>query len=504
MAQRLWSGLRHAEQISRIHRLHFLFRYIPGALISRYFSQDGLFLKLLAYRSITQLQNRLGLKSRPRTVKFQDDPEFTLKYCAAEQSGSLSELAQQGIETSRLSPNQLERLSHIYFSSGASDAGVNALELAREIHRKSQNLEMPARVAILSSHWTGALGHLLNIERFQQLCHSGELPYDHVVVLTQQFPIPNRTFLLRLRDSTQNMVVMQVNSHRIVHRALEAFAIHPSLLRDQRGTFLDAHALWDRAAWMAYENGTSSMRLITEEIEFHGDNTLKKWGIGKQDEIVCLHVRSGSYGPGRGLANANPFTYIPAIEKILKSGRRVIRMGDPSMPKLPEIKGLVDLAHADEKSSWLDLYLWSRARFAIGTCSGGSEAFALFGVPTIFTNTTGVARYPFAARSFILPKLFKRTKSKFPMPLTEFVPTPFGRSDAVHHTGYEDVEILDNTAQDIAAAVDEMENLLSSTAKMIPKTTAQTLLMELRQNLGHPERSVLSRSFVDRHPYINA
>jgi len=504
VAQYLWSRLQHAERISRVHRLHFFFRYLPGALISRYFSHESFFLKLLAYRSITQLQRRLLLKERPRTIDFRDDPEFTQTYLAAERSNSFSELARQEIETSRLSPNQLERLGHVYLSSGASDAGINALELARTMRRQSQNVDMQARVALLSEHWTGALGHLLNIERFQQLCQLGELPYDHVIILSQQFPIANRAFLMRLSESTRNLNLIQVNSHRIVRQALEAFAIHPSLLRDRRGTLLDHYALWDRAAWMAYENGTTSKRLISEKIQHYGDTALEKWGVGKDDEIVCLHVRSGSYGAGRGLPNANPLTYIPAIKKILDGGRHVIRMGDPSMPKLPIMKGLIDLAHAKEKTPWLDLYLWSRAYFAIGTGSGGSEAFPLFGVPTIFTNMTGIARYPFAARSFILPKLFKRTRSKVPMPFTEFVPTPFGISDAVRHAGYEDFEVIDNTAEDIVAAVDEMENLLSSRGKMIPETTAQTLLMELRQSLSRPERSVLSRSFVDRHPYINA
>jgi hypothetical protein len=90
------------------------------------------------------------------------------------------------------------------------------------------------------------------------------------------------------------------------------------------------------------------------------------------------------------------------------------------------------------------------------------------------------------------------------MPLSEFLKSPFGASDALSHSGFEDVEIIDNTSDDITVAVDEMENLLSSVEKTIPETPAQKLLMEVRQNLSRPERSLLSRSFMDTHSYLFA
>jgi putative glycosyltransferase (TIGR04372 family) len=484
--------------------MHFFLQYIPGALIWRYLSQDDFFLKLLAHRSLKRLRTQLSLTSKPQVIRYQDDNYFARQYDAAESTGSFSTLAQQGIEMTRLSPDQLERLSHVYFSSGAHSSGVRALEHARSVRLASQDLGISPRTALLGAHWTGALGHLLQIERFQQLCKAGELPYDRIVVLTPQFPIPNRTFLLRLAESTPNLAVFQVNAYRAVHRALEAITLHPSLVRDPHGFLLDAHALLDRASWLAYEKGESSTRLMTEEIKRRGDSTLKRWGIGEHDEIVCLHVRSGSFGAGRGLANADIMTYLPAIKRILNRGRRVIRMGDPSMPKLPTIDGLIDLAHSTEKSPWLDFYLWSRPRFAIGTCSGGSEAFPIFGIPSIFTNATGLAKQPFRGKSFLVPKLFKRRFSRLPMPLSEFVKSPFGASDALSHSGFEDVEIIDNTPDDITVAVDEMENLLSSVEKTIPETPAQKLLMEIRQNLSRPERSLLSRSFMDTHSYLFA
>ena len=504
MVKRLWFLLLRAERLSRIHRWHFFFRYVPGAVIRRYVSQESLLTRFLAQRSITHLQAKLSLTSRPRAATNQDDLEFNQKYEAAERSNSFSEFARQNINTSRLSPRQLELLSHVYFSSGAFGAGTRVLEQARSVRLANQHSELSPRIALLGLHWTNALGHLLNIERFQQLCKAGELPYDRIVVLTQQFPIPNRTFLLRLGESTPNLEVVEVNAVTAVSRALEAFALHPSLVRDRCGNLLDAHALWDRAAWMTDESPETSTRLMTEEIKQRGDETLGKWGIGTQDEVVCLHVRSGSSGAGRGLANSDVMTYIPAIKKILAGGRQVIRMGDPSMPKLPAIDGLVDLAHSAEKSPWLDFYLWCRPRFAIGTCSGGSEAFPIFGIPTVYTNTTGVARYPFARRSFILPKLFRRPQSRLPMPLSEFVASPFGRSDALTHKSFGGVEIIDNTPDDILAAVNEMENLLISTDSIVPKTAAQMLLMEIRESLGRSERSVLSRSFIDAHPYLIA
>jgi len=496
--------LRHFNHISKVERCHFIASYLLGALTATFLKRVPFASIFLDIRSARRLARLLAVDRIPNLKTWHEDSSFAERYGKAASANRLGDLANATVRETSLSPRQLLQLSHVYSSSGQLEKATRLVEDCRRLQHEENGLVGPKNFALLGSSWTGALGHLLSIEHVRRLSDLGVLPYKSLTILCQKFPIANRNFLLQLAKTFPEITLIQTHNSERLNKRTEQFELHSLLIRDKTGKKCDLVRCRDVASWMNRQSSFPAKKLISEKIKSLGDETLRKMGIGQDDRVVCVHVRAGTYGPGRGLANSDIFTYLKAINHLLETGRKVVRMGDPSMPKLPTLKGVIDLAHSEQKSPWLDLYLWSRADFAIGTNSGGSEGFCLFGVPTIHTNTTCVTSFPYGFRSFICPKLFKRSKAKNPMSLEESLNTPFGWSDSLRHPGFDDIEVIDNSPDDITEAVKEMDLFLTSQRLDLPPSASDVMLKDIRTSLGRGERSTISRSFLARHPYLLA
>ena len=123
-----------------------------------------------------------------------------------------------------------------------------------------------------------------------------------------------------------------------------------------------------------------------------GKNLIAKLGIPKNAWYVTLHIRGiGWRGETMNTTQdihrtADPLDYIDAIKEITKKGGYVVRMGDPSMKKLPNMKNVIDYAHHPMKSALLDVFLGATSKFCIGTSSGYCIIPMCFGVPLLLTN----------------------------------------------------------------------------------------------------------------------
>lgn len=504
IARNLLRRARHLGHISRVDRVHFFVSYLLGAVTAQILKRFPSISGVIDIWTARQLARSLHLDHVPKVQTWRDDLSFQERYVKAASANKLGDLAGADIDRSSLSPHQLFQLSHVYSSSGQLEKAIETIEDAYGLQHRRSGVEASQDVALLGRNWTGALGHLLSIEHFRRLCDIGILPYKSLVILCQRFPIANRTFLLNLARTSPEITLIQPYDSAKLNKRVDQFELHSLMIHDQAGKKFDLLRCRDIACWTNRESLSPAKRLISEKIRVLGNETLERMGISETDRVVCVNVRSGTHGPGRGLANSDIFSYLKAINYLVETGRKVIRMGDPSAPRLPVLEGVIDLAHSEHKAPWLDLYLWSRADFAIGTNSGGSEGFCLFGVPTIHTNTTNVAWFPYGFKSFMCPKLFKRAGAKNPMSLNEFLTTPWGMSDAPHHPGFDDVEIIDNSPDDIIEAVKEMDSFLTSQKLDLQESTSDAVLKEIRASLGRHERSTISRSFLAQHPYLLA
>lgn len=135
-----------------------------------------------------------------------------------------------------------------------------------------------------------------------------------------------------------------------------------------------------------------------------GRASIERWGISDTDWWVCLHVREpGFYQDfeSSSYRNADIDEYSAAIEEVTSRGGWVLRLGDPSMKRVPGQNNVVDVAHDPARSSRLDAFLVSHCRAFIGMQSGLMDTALLFSRPTLITNMYGwLIGLPFAENSW--------------------------------------------------------------------------------------------------------
>jgi putative glycosyltransferase (TIGR04372 family) len=156
--------------------------------------------------------------------------------------------------------------------------------------------------------------------------------------------------------------------------------------------------------------GRPPLLALRENHARRGRALLASLGISADAWFVCLHVREpGWFNEGADSSHrhtdADVLTYIPAIEAITGEGGWVIRMGDRTMKRLPELAGVIDYAHEPGRTDDMDVFLAAECRFFLGSTSG------LFGLPSVFGRPVALANFcppsdrPWTSRDRFIPKL---------------------------------------------------------------------------------------------------
>ena len=204
---------------------------------------------------------------------------------------------------------------------------------------------------------------------------------------------------------------------------------------------------------------------LSEEDKKRGKEVLKKMGIEK-DWHVTLHVREPGYhgGETESFRNSDPNNYIKSIKLITDKGGWVFRMGDPSMKKMPKIDKLVDYAHSEFKSDFMDVYLAATSKFCIGTSSGYYTVPSFFGVPILLTNVAGLSQcYNLKSKNIFIPRLIKNKYKNEYLSLKQLLSHPliyFNSDELFKRDGLITEE---NNSDDIADATIEMiDNLFKN------------------------------------------
>lgn len=213
-----------------------------------------------------------------------------------------------------------------------------------------------------------------------------------------------------------------------------------------------------------------------EEINFNFINEkklkidLNNLGISENDWFVCLHVREGGFKKDwDNPLNANIENYIDAINEIVNRGGNVIRVGDNSMTKLPNIKGLIDYPFTTFKNSEMDLYLLKKCKFFICMGSGPLDAAnLLFRKRLLLINT---AQYlhglPFNKGSYaIFKQVYSKNKKRF-LSLREYMLD----AENINNKWWisDDHQLYENNKKEIKQAVIEMLDYNDS----LPRTYLQ-------------------------------
>lgn len=123
--------------------------------------------------------------------------------------------------------------------------------------------------------------------------------------------------------------------------------------------------------------------------EEQGQDIRVRMGIPLGDWFVCLHVREGGLYNDHKEAyfrNADIRNYFKAINEIRNRGGWVVRLGDNTMTKLPDMERVIDYAHSKYKCDLMDIYLIKECSLYIGSQSGIWDVAALFQKPLLMPN----------------------------------------------------------------------------------------------------------------------
>jgi putative glycosyltransferase (TIGR04372 family) len=204
---------------------------------------------------------------------------------------------------------------------------------------------------------------------------------------------------------------------------------------------------------------------LSKKDKIDSKNMLKQIGIDLQkDWFVTLHARESGYAEKKNskrefFRNGNIEDYNLAIDLIIKSGGKVVRVGDKSMSKIKEKQGLIDYAHSKHKSKKLDILLAANSKFCIATSSGFFSIACLFDVPVILTNTShNIVYFRLKKKDFFVPSLLKDKNSNKLIKLDKTMFPPYSMVNVGVEKKYNEwnVEYIKNSPEDILHATEEM------------------------------------------------
>ena len=349
-------------------------------------------------------------------------------------------------------------------------------------------------VRFLGSDWTGPLGHVVQLSAMLKLEKLNLLSLEKRVLLYDPKFVANLSLLDLFRNDLTMVKASRTEIDKFASK-FEAIVDDVPTFRMKTGA-IDQWSATDIAnfEWKRSEN--PRLLRLDDEIAAKGYKILRRWGLTDKDWFVAIHVREGSHRDQARLPNANIKTYLPMISEIVNRGGHVVRMGSPLMTPLPKMKNVIDYAHAVERVDWMDVFLWAKAKFFVGTQSGGSEAAMCFDTPTIRSNFSSYGHCFWSDKSFMVPKQYRIANNSLPLNLRDALRSPIPHCESTVHQDFE-FEVIDNSETDLINAANEMFSKLESQDWTLTKR--QDSAQAIRVSEGAVGRLPISDSFLSSH-----
>ena len=185
----------------------------------------------------------------------------------------------------------------------------------------------------------------------------------------------------------------------------------------------------------------------------------KIWGMERTSEFICLHIRSGGFykersGGSETFRNADIESYYPLIKTLIASGFWVIRMGDPSAPRLNiSDQRLIDYAHSTARSPELDVALGASCRLFVGQSSGPHTIPHAFGRPCCLVNLPVNKGFPWHAEdTFIYKRYYSKRLGRL-LTVEEILSSDIAEADNQYLLTKYGVELIPNSPDEIIQTV---------------------------------------------------
>lgn len=217
------------------------------------------------------------------------------------------------------------------------------------------------------------------------------------------------------------------------------------------------------------------------------ETAVESLGIVPDQPVVTLHVREAGFAAdseGQGYRNARIENYLGAIGALAAKGFRVIRIGDQSMTRLPDIgPNVFDAASAPVQAqgvvtgAFVEACAIMRSEFFIGTASGPQNIAMAARIPTLLLNApvTRVGCSSPNPQDLVVFRKYRLDGATQPMSFAEAGRHPAFDRLYDHGPSQLDLVIEENSPELINAAVAEMRLRLEqerSGTQMEPATDA--------------------------------
>lgn len=222
---------------------------------------------------------------------------------------------------------------------------------------------------------------------------------------------------------------------------------------------------------------------LTESELARGADCLRKHGIERP--FICVHNRDSAYldhhGGDGNIHDYRDFEFddlAPAIDRALDLGYSVIRLGEiVKSPARIDRAGFFELTGA-KRSDFSDVFLLSACSFFVGGATGLSNVSRILRKPELLINYIPF-RLPelsaWAAGSIFIPKKLRSLESGRYLRFSEMVALPYDIHYKGDFFGDRGLEVVDNTPEEIADGMVEME---SRAAQRWTDTPEQARLQE--------------------------
>ena len=212
---------------------------------------------------------------------------------------------------------------------------------------------------------------------------------------------------------------------------------------------------------------------FTEKEEQTGQAALREMGIPERAPFVCFHARDTAYvtsvksesdRPGSTFRNCSIVNFLPAVEELVQRGYYALRMGSVMEEPLPYTSERVIDYATNERTDFLDVYLTAKCHLYLGCTSGLYAIPQIFRRPWIITNAVPLQYVAsWGPKCLILPKKIWSRDQGRNLSFRELLDSEIWLLRETEHYEERGIDLIQNTAEEIAAVAVEMDERLKGT-----------------------------------------
>ncbi len=219
---------------------------------------------------------------------------------------------------------------------------------------------------------------------------------------------------------------------------------------------------------------TESQINFTLKEEKFGTGEIYDLGLNHKRQHICIFGRDSKFlsitDPKNNDADMQEIrdmrikTFKPSVEELLRMDYNVIRMGSAVKETLDiNHPNFLDYATSGKRTDFMDVYLSAKCKFFVGAQSGLIHIPMIFRVPCLSINVVRLELIHFCSPEdlAIFKLLWSKTEKRI-LKVPEIIESGISRW-RVEKFANSDIEVIDNTEDEILEAVKEMHERVNGT-----------------------------------------